>query len=195
MDFSQSRTRENLMRAFAGESQARNRYTMAASQAKRAGLAVLEEVFTFTADQEREHAEIFMKLLASEAGSNITVDGAYPVDMHQDIARVVEAAAHNEREEHLVIYPAFAEVAQQEGFKSIAQKFRQIADIERSHSERFDRYLFLLRGDKLFLDGEETVWMCLNCGHLHTGAAAPMICPVCSHDRGYFVRQRVGLPG
>ena len=195
MDVKNSQTRENLMRAFAGESQARNRYTMAAAQAKQNKLHLLEQVFTFTADQEREHAEIFMKLLSSEAGQQITVDGAYPVDTFQEMTRVLEAAAHNEREEHLAIYPAFAQVAREEGFESVAMKFQQIADIERSHSERFERYLRLMRQDRLFEDSGETVWMCLNCGHLHTGPAAPMLCPVCSHDRGYFVRQCVGMPG
>lgn len=186
--FADSKTKENLMRAFAGESQARNRYTFAAQEAKKQNLHVVEAVFTFTADQEKEHAQVFYGLLKEEAGKNIEIDGAYPVDISQDIAQLLRFAEHNEYEEHDDVYKHFSETAKEEGFQRIGMIFAQIAEIEKMHGERFARLAELLEQNKLFVSDVETGWMCLNCGHTFTGKQAPEKCPVCEHDKGFFIR-------
>ena len=188
IDFQHSETRENLMRAFAGESQARNRYTFAAAEAKRQKLPVLERLFIFTANQEKEHAEIFYNHLKPLAGTTIEVDGGYPIDLYPTMEEILKAAQHNEYEEHDSVYKTFGETARQEGFEQIAASFLQIAAIEKVHGDRFGRYAQLLREGKLFVSDVEEEWMCLNCGFVYKGKAAPMICPVCKHDRGYFIR-------
>lgn len=188
MDFKSSETKVNLLRAFAGESQARNRYTFAAGQAKKEGLHVVEAVFTFTANQEKEHAEIFYKHLQPCAGETIQIDGGYPVDQAADVAKLLRMAQHNEFEEHDPVYPAFAKTAEEEGFAAIAASFRQIAEIEKSHGDRFAQYAELMESGRLFLAESECGWMCLNCGYLLTAKGAPAQCPVCSHDQGYFIR-------
>lgn len=188
MDFAQSKTRENLMRAFAGESQARNRYTFAASQAKKDKLHIIEGIFTFTANQEKEHAEIFYNLLSDCAGENILVDGSYPVDISQNLLDLLKMAHHNEYEEYQDVYANFAQVAQQEGFTQIANTFSQIAAIEKTHGDRFARFAELVETGALFTEQTSCSWMCLNCGHIHVGPQAPQKCPVCQHDQGYFIR-------
>lgn len=188
VDFRTSQTRENLMRAFAGESQARNRYTFAASQAKKEKLHVLEEVFNFTASQEKEHAEIFYKFLSELAGENIQIDGAYPVDIHDNIIKVLRAAQHNEYEEHDPVYHDFGNTAKEEGFLKIANTFFNIAEIEKTHGDRFGQFADLLEQGKLFVSDVSVKWMCLNCGYIYEGKEALQICPVCEHDRGFFVR-------
>lgn len=186
--FRESETKDNLMRAFAGESQARNRYTFAASQAKKNGLYVVSAIFAFTASQEKEHAEIFYHHLNEMAGETITVDGGYPVYITEDVEKLLSMAQHNEYEEHDPVYKAFGEKAMAEGFKNIAASFFQIAEIEKIHGDRFGKYAQLLREGKLFVSDVETEWMCLNCGFVYKGPEAPAICPVCKHDRGYFIR-------
>lgn len=186
--FNESETRENLMRAFAGESQARNRYTIAASQAKKSGLAVIEGVFTFTANQEKEHAEVFYKHLAECAGTNISIDGSYPVDLSGDVAKLLRSAQHNEFEEHDDVYRHFAEKAREEGFPQIAASFHMIGAIEKVHGDRFGLFADLLEQNRLFVSDVQTAWMCLQCGNIYTGTAVPEKCPVCGHDRGYYVR-------
>ena len=188
VEFRSSETKDNLMRAFAGESQARNRYTFAASQAKKDGLYVISAIFAFTADQEKEHAEIFYNHLKELAGENIVVDGGYPVDISEDVAELLYKAQHNEYEEHEPIYKAFGEKAKEEGFHKIAASFLQIAEIEKVHGDRFGRYAKLLEEGKLFVSNVEVEWMCLNCGYVYKGTKAPEICPVCQHDQGYFIR-------
>lgn len=140
VNFSESVTKDNLMRAFAGESQARNRYTFAASQAKKNGLYVISAVFAFTASQEKEHAEIFYNHLREMAGSTITVDGGYPVDISDDVYHLLDKAQHNEYEEHDPVYKSFGETAKKEGFDQIAYSFSQIAEIEKIHGDRFGRF-------------------------------------------------------
>lgn len=186
--FSESVTKDNLMRAFAGESQARNRYTFAASQAKKNGLYVISAVFAFTASQEKEHAEIFYTHLKEMAGENIFIDGGYPVDISDDMTILLKKAQHNEYEEHDEVYQAFGEKAKQEGFLEIASSFLQIAKIEKVHGDRFGKFAELLRQGKLFVSDVEEEWMCLNCGFVFRGKSAPPSCPVCHHDRGYFIR-------
>ncbi|WP_027398117.1 rubrerythrin [Anaerovorax odorimutans] len=187
VEFNNSRTKENLMRAFAGESQARNRYTFAASKAKQLKLHVIESIFTFTANQEKEHAEIFYKHLKDLSGGNISVDGSYPVDMYDDVLSLLKAAKHNEYEEYNDVYKTFGDIAKEEGFEDIASSFHMIAEIEKTHGDRFGRYADKIEQNKLFSQNEESMWLCLNCGHIHTGKEAPQNCPVCDHNQGYFI--------
>lgn len=176
------------MRAFAGESQARNRYTFAASCAAKNGLHVIEAVFRFTADQEKEHAEIFYNHLAPAAGSTIPADGSYPVDLSSDVARLLRAAQHNEQQEYDDVYKNFEKIAREEGFPQIAASFHMTAEAERLHGERFGLLADLLEQDRLFVSDVETSWMCLACGHIFTGQKVPEQCPNCGHDRGYYIR-------
>lgn len=188
MDFRNSETKNNLMRAFAGESQARNRYTIAAGQAREEKLYVIEAVFRFTAEQEKEHAEVFYKYLDKVAGENIAIDGAYPVDISKDAAALLRMAQHNEYEEHDDVYQNFARKAEEEGFLEIADTFRQIAEIEKIHGNRFGQFAEWLEKGELFASGVETAWMCMECGNIYRGTKVPSFCPVCHNDRGYFVR-------
>lgn len=188
MDLNASMTRNNLLRAFAGEGQARNRYTFAAQTCKSRKLQVLERVFLFTADQERAHAQVFYSHLRPLNGQNIPCEGSYPIDGFDDALGLLRAAQHNEYQEHDVEYRLFAQTAREEGFEDVAVHFEQIAAIEKSHGDRFGRYADLLESGRLFTEAQPTAWLCLNCGHVHCAAAAPEKCPVCSHDQGYFVR-------
>lgn len=184
----QSQTRINLLRAFAGESQARNRYVFAAGMARKQNLQVIERVFLFTADQEQAHAKVFYDYLQPLSGQNIQIDGAYPLDLYPTVLEHLRAAQHNEYQEWEHDYAAFADVAQEEGFAAIAQSFRRIAQIEKTHGDRFGRYADLLEHDGLFIAGGEEKWMCLNCGEIVSAAQAPAVCPVCRHPQGYFIR-------
>jgi rubrerythrin len=186
--FEESITKDNLMRAFAGESQARNRYTFAASEAKKQELHVIEAVFTFTANQEKEHAEIFYKHLQELAGEHIIVDGSYPVDLHKDVVSLLRAAQHNEYEEHDDVYKNFGDKAKVEGFPKIATSFHMIGEIEKTHGDRFGNFADMLEQNKLFVSDVETGWMCLHCGYVSNGKEAPKTCPVCNHNQGYFIR-------
>lgn len=189
VEFQHSETRENLMRAFAGESQARNRYTLAAEEAKRQKLPVIEKLFTFTANQEKEHAEIFYNHLKPLAGTTIQVDGGYPIDLYPSMAEILRAAQHNEYEEHDPIYKAFGDKAEEEGFLAIASSFHGIAKIEKIHGDRFCTFAKLMEDNALFTsDNQQEAWICLNCGHIHTGPMAPSVCPICHKEQGYFVR-------
>lgn len=187
-DLKNSETAKNLMRAFAGESQARNRYTFAASVAREQGLYVIEAIFNYTAGQEKEHAEVFYNYLSQLAGENIHVDGAYPVDINTSVAQLLRLAAHNEFEEYNDAYRSFAEVAEREGYADVAGSFRAIAEIEKTHGDRFECFAELLEKGDLFICGAECQWVCLNCGHILKGERAPEKCPVCHHDKGYFIR-------
>lgn len=187
-DFRNSQTKDNLMRAFAGESQARNRYTFAAALAKQQHQHVIEAIFRFTADQEKEHAEIFYGFLKDLAGENIRVEGAYPVDIEEDMVKLLRAAQHNEYEEYDPVYQSFGDIAKEEGFLKIAATFHMIAGIEKTHGDRFARFAQLLEDNQLYVSDVETGFLCLNCGYVHWGKEAPKECPVCRHDQGYFIR-------
>ena len=150
VDFKNSETKLNLMRSFAGESQARNRYTIAASQAKKQNLHVIEAVFTYTANQEREHAEIFYNYLKGLGGETIHIDGGYPVDISDNLSELLRMAQHNEYEEHDDVYKNFGEKAKEEGFHAIANSFFLIAEIEKVHGDRFGRFAELMEKDMLF---------------------------------------------
>ena len=188
MDFLTSQTKINLMKAFAGESQARNRYTFAASKAKEQKLHVVQAVFEFTANQEKEHAEIFYNKLKQAAGENIAIESAFPVDITDDVVKLLKMAHHNEYEEYDDVYQAFGDTAYSEGFDDIGFAFHNIAKIEKTHGDRFMMYANLLEQKKLFLSDVSCDWMCLNCGHIINAKGAPEVCPVCSHDKGYFIR-------
>lgn len=188
IDFKNSETAKNLMRAFAGESQARNRYTIAAGQAKKDGLPVVQSVFLFTANQEKEHAEVFYNHLKALKGQNIRIDGGYPVDHYDNSLDLLKAARHNEYEEYGDVYQNFGNIAKEEGFAPIANTFFMVAEIEKIHGDRFQLFADYLEKERLFVSDVETGWMCLNCGYVHYGTKAPNTCPVCHHEQGYFIR-------
>ncbi|MCI8514529.1 MAG: rubrerythrin family protein [Lachnospiraceae bacterium] len=188
MDLKNSQTKENLMRAFAGESQARNRYTLAAGQAKKLDHHVIEKVFDYTAQQEKEHAEVFYKFLKEANGENIEIDGSYPVDNYEDVYQLLRSAEHNEKEEHDVVYRAFGDKALEEGFTRIGRVFHEIGKVEETHAKRFARFAELWEQNKLYCSDQEEKWICLNCGFVYEGKEAPKQCPVCEHSQGYFVR-------
>lgn len=188
VSFDKSETRVNLMRAFAGESQARNRYTFAAGLAKKKNLQVIQGVFTFTASQEEQHAKVYYNLLEKLSGQTVGIDGTYPVDIFPDILQHLRAAQHNEYQEWDHDYRHFAEVAKGEGFEEISHTFSSIADIEKTHGDRFGRFADLLEQGKLFVSDVECKWMCLNCGQIIDATMAPAMCPVCKHPQGFFVR-------
>lgn len=188
IDFKNSETKENLMKAFAGESQARNRYEMAAGIAKKQNLHVVEMVFRFTADQEKEHAEVFYNHLSECAGENISIEGGYPIDISNNVCELLRMAQHNEYEEHDDVYQAFGNKAKEEGFEAVAQSFFEIAKIEKIHGDRFGHLAELLASNKLFVSDVKCKWMCLNCGNVLDVEQVPPMCPVCQHDKGYFIR-------
>lgn len=188
MDFLNSQTKLNLLKAFAGESQARNRYTFAASLAKEQKLHVIRAVFEFTADQEKEHAEIFYNHLKEVSGGNIHIDGTYPVDISDDVVQLLKMAHHNEYEEYEDVYKVFGDTAYDEGFDETGLAFHNIAKIEKAHGDRFKMYADMLEQNKLFVSDVKCDWICLNCGHIISANEVPQQCPVCDHDRGYFIR-------
>ncbi len=187
-NFKESETKTNLMRAFAGESQARNRYTFAAEIAKKQGLYVIEGVFKYTAEQELAHANVFMKHLSELNGESVQIDGSYPVEVTNSVLELLENAVHNENEEYEDVYKSFAEKAQEEGNLAVAGSFKSIGKIEKAHAERFKLFAQLLKENKLFISDVECDWVCLNCGNIYKGKSVPEVCPVCAHERGYFVR-------
>ena len=188
MDLKNSETAKNLMRAFAGESQARNRYTFAAGKAKQEGYPVIQEVFLFTANQEKEHAEVFFKHLKELNGQSIVIDGGYPVELYEKSLDLLKAARHNEYQEFENVYQNFGQVAKDEGFEGIASSFFRIAEIEKTHGDRFQMFADYLERNQLFVSDLETGWMCLNCGFVYYGTKVPESCPVCHHEQGYFIR-------
>lgn len=182
-----SKTKENLMKAFAGESQARNRYTFAAAEAKKQGLFAISEIFLFTAEQERAHARRFYELLKDVAGETIEICGGFPVDLQPTVEELLYAAQHNEYEEAEDVYLAFAEDAKEEGLLEASSAFLQIAKIEKIHGDRFGAMADMLKDGCYFQDPVGSEWMCLNCGHIHSGMLVPEVCPVCRHEKGFFI--------
>lgn len=188
-NFMSSQTRINLMRAFAGESQARNRYTFAKQTAIEQNLYVISEIFKFTASQEEQHAKVFYDILKEASGTNIEIDGGYPVDVYDDVQKLIDASIHNEGAEYGTVYPDFAKIARDEGFAKAASKFSMIAEVEKTHMDRFEYYGRLLSNGKLFKSDKSEKWMCLNCGNIHEGSEAPLVCPICGKRQGYFIRE------
>lgn len=188
IDFRNSETKDNLMRAFAGESQARNRYTFAAEEARKQQQQAIAQVFLYTAEQEKEHAEIFYNYLRELTGETIHVDGGYPVDLSTDLAKLLRMAQHNEYEEHDDVYKRFGDIAREEGFDRIASSFHMIAEIEKYHGDRFGKFAKYLEENKLHISDVRQGWICLHCGFIYEGEEAPVKCPVCESDQGYFIR-------
>ncbi|ACD51261.1 rubrerythrin family protein [Clostridium botulinum] len=186
-NFNESQTKENLMRAFAGESQARNRYNIAASVAKKEGYTILQDLFNYTANQEKAHAKEFMKRLKEFSGEEITITASYPAEMETSTLVLLKAAEKHEAAEHDEIYSGFAKVAREEGFNEIATLFDKIASIEKIHSNRFKKYADELENGSLFKKVNNDQWMCTNCGYIYEGIEAPEACPVCAHPKGYFI--------
>ena len=186
--FLHSKTKENLMRAFAGESQARNRYTFTAGIAHKRGLAVIQGVFLFTAEQERVHAKQFYAALEDCAGQTVKVDGTYPVDIYSGVLDYLRAAQHNEYQEWEHDYDHFARTAMSEGFPLVGKLFENIARVEKVHGDRFGRFADMLEQHTLFSADTRVEWMCLHCGYVVESTAAPAKCPVCHADQGFFVR-------
>ena len=187
--FAESETKKNLMRAFACESQTRNCYTFVAEQAKALDMYVLEMLFRYTAEQEKEHAEIFYRFLKEASGESMIVDGAYPIELEDNLLALLRDAQKREYEEHDTIYKEFGDVALQEGYSEIAFAFHQIARVEKIHGDRFGKYADLLEQGKLFVADHALKWNCLNCGAVFDSKEAPEKCPVCRHGRGYFIRR------
>ncbi len=187
MNFMKSETRINLARAFAGESQARNRYTIYADVARKQGQEHLARIFEETADNERAHAEEFleaMKELGHPAEENVQLDAGYPFPLGDTVDNL-GFSAHGEKEEFTTIYPAFAEKAQQEGFPEVAQLFTRIATVEQQHHKRFSDYESQLRQGTIYDKPKEVQWKCLNCGYTYTAASPAEHCPVCHKPKGW----------
>jgi len=182
-------TKENLLKAFAGECQAWRRYEFAASQATKQNLQVLYWLFHYTGNQEKEHAEVFYNHLKEFCGQEISLSADYPIDNSNNILELLQLSAQHEAAEHDTIYKSFGDKANEEGFSAIANSFFMIAEIEQVHSQRFAQYAQLMQNNKLFENDTPIEYVCLNCGHIHKGTGAPQACPVCGHNQGFFVRR------
>jgi rubrerythrin len=183
MELEGSRTEKNLLAAFAGESQARTRYTFFASVAKKEGYEQISDIFRETADNEKEHAELFFKLLK---GGMVEITAAYPAGVIKSTGENLKAAAEGEKLEWGTLYPSFAEVAEEEGFKDTARTFRMVARVESNHERRYRKLQANMENDKVFKRDAPIRWKCRNCGYIHEGSEAPERCPVCDHARSYF---------
>ena len=178
-----SETEKNLLKAFAGESQARNRYTYFSSIAKKEGLVQIAGIFEETANQEKEHAKRFWKFLE---GGPVEITATYPAGASSNTLDNLKAAADGENEEWSELYPTFAKTAREEGFLEIAKAFEMISVAEKQHEKRYrDLYNNLVAG-KVFKKDDKVVWRCLNCGYLHEGTEAPEMCPACIHPKAHF---------
>ena len=188
MDFANSETCRILMRSFAGECQAHTRYLLAAKTAAAQQIPLLEQVFRMTAKQELIHAQKITQQLQKNGISQIEPGEGYPLDPPDNLLQILDAAVQHELHEADELYPAFAETAAAEGKAEAAALLRGLADIERSHAARFRLFADFMREGSLFRAQEQTVWLCLNCGHLHTGTEPPQQCSVCGAVQGYAVR-------
>jgi rubrerythrin len=178
-----TKTELNLLKAFAGESQARNRYTFFAKQAKKEGLEQISAIFMETAEQEKEHAKRFFKFLE---GGMVEITAAYPAGIIGDTKENLQAAADGEKEEWAELYPEFARIAEEEGFKEVAVAFKMIAKVEAHHESRYRKLYDNLMAGKVFEKDGKVTWMCRNCGFIHEGTKAPKTCPACLHSQAYF---------
>jgi len=178
-----TQTEKNLLAAFAGESQARNRYTYFASKAKKEGFVQISDIFTETANQEKEHAKRLFKLLE---GGEVEITGAFPAGTIDSTTENLKASAAGENYEHTEMYPGFANIAEEEGFIDIAAIFRAIAVAEKQHEKRYLELAANLAAGRVFKRDTQQVWRCLNCGYLHEANEAPEICPACDHPQAHF---------
>lgn len=185
-----TRTEKNLLTSFAGESQARNRYTYFASAAKKEGYEQIAAIFTETAEQEKEHAKRMFKYLE---GGCVEITASFPAGVIGSTADNLRAAAAGENEEWSKDYPMFADIADEEGFPEIAAMYRNISVAERGHEERYLALLRNVESGKVFAKDEKTVWQCRNCGYIHEGTEAPEACPACLHPQAYFEVKKTNM--
>lgn len=182
-----TKTAENLMKSFAGECQARTRYTYYSSIAKKEGYVQISNIFMETAEQEKEHAKRFYKFLKDDYSDEmIEIQASYPVAFHQETAKNLKAAADGENEEWSELYPTFAKIAEEEGFNEIATIFRRVSEVEVRHEKRYRKLLSNIENDTVFKKSEPVLWKCNNCGYIYEGAEAPLACPACAHPQAYF---------
>lgn len=189
MSFKETRTSENLLKSFAGESQARMRYVYAAKTAKKEGYEQIYNIFMETAENEKEHAKVFFKHLLKNGmeGQVINIMASYPVGWSpEETLKNLDYAANGEHEEWTELYPMFAEIAEEEGYKDIALSWRLIAKVEKEHEKRFRKLYDNIKNLKVFKKDETMFWKCINCGYIHEGTEAPKICPTCTHPQSYF---------
>ena len=182
-----TQTEQNLLKSFAGESQARTRYTFFASVAKKEGFEHISAICMETAEQEKEHAKKFFKYLE---GGMVEITAAFPAGVIGTTAENLKAAAEGENEEWVDLYPHFADVAEQEGFPAVALTFRNVAKVEAEHEKRYRKLLANVENGTVFSDSEEIEWQCRNCGYVYRGKTAPEACPACAHPRAYFERKK-----
>ena len=182
-----TKTEQNLLKSFAGESQARGRYVYFASIAKKEGYEQIAAIFNETAEQEKEHAKRFFKFLE---GGLVEITASYPAGILSTTVENLKAAAAGENEEWSELYPEFAKVADEEGFPQIAEAFRRIATHEAGHEARYLKLYERMINGTVFEDEEEIEWQCRNCGYIHKGKKAPEVCPACQHPKAYFERKK-----
>lgn len=178
-----TKTEQNLLKSFAGESQARNRYTFFAAAAKKEGYVQIADIFEETANQEKEHAKRFFKFLE---GGDLEITACFPAGIIGTTAQNLLLAANGEHEEHTRLYPAFAVVASDEGFPAIAAVWNAISVAEKQHEKRYRDLYANIEAARVFQREEVVVWRCRNCGYLHTGTAAPDMCAACEHPKAHF---------
>jgi rubrerythrin len=181
-----SETEKNLLKAFAGESQARNRYTYFASVAKKEGYEQISAIFTETADNEKEHAKIFFNHLEKSEGMPVEIIAKYPAGKIGKTKENLLAAANGEKEEWSALYPEFENIARKEGFKDIAESFKEIGEVEEQHEKRYRKLFQNIEEKKVFKKDNVVRWKCRNCGYVHEGPEAPDECPACKHPQSYY---------
>lgn len=180
-----TKTAENLLKSFAGESQARNRYTYFASVAKREGFEQISAIFLETAENEKEHAKVFFKYL-NEINEPLEITASYPAGKIGNTKENLLAAANGEKEEWEILYKEFEKIAREEGFEQIANSFKEIAEVEEKHEERYRKLLKNIEEGKVFKKDKRVKWKCRNCGYIHEGEEAPELCPACNHPQSYY---------
>ena len=178
-----TQTEKNILTAFSGESQARNRYTYFSSKAKKEGYVQIADIFEETANQEKEHAKRLFKLLE---GGEVEITGSFPAGVIGSTVENLQEAAAGENYEHTTMYPNFAKIAREEGFDDIASIFLAIAVAEKQHEKRYKELMANIEAGRVFKRGQETTWRCRNCGYLYNGTEAPEKCPACDHARAHF---------
>lgn len=178
-----TKTEKNLLKAFAGESQARNRYTYFAGQARKDGYVQIADIFAETADQEKEHAKRFFGFLE---GGMLEITASYPAGKIGTTLENLLAAADGEHEEHTMLYPEFARIAREEGFEAVAMVFEKVSVAEKQHEKRYRDLAANMQAGRVFKRDKKVTWRCRNCGYLHEGEEAPAMCPACAHPQAYF---------
>jgi rubrerythrin len=186
MDFENSQTEKNLLKAFVGESQTRMRYDYFASVAKKEGYEQISAIFTETANNEKEHAKIFFKYLKSSGGKSIEITTSYPAGKIGNTQENLLTSADGEKEEWKKIYPRFEKIAREEGFKEIADSFKEITEVEEQHEKRYRKLLENIKTKKVFEKDKSVKWTCRNCGYIHESKSAPSICPACKHPQAHY---------